>query len=165
MNANPLIQMRINGADVAAHVAPLTTLAELLRQSGCTGVRLGCEEGICGSCSVLVNGRSVRSCLTVAAQMDGVSVTTVEGFDSDPALRAIQDSLIAHFGAQCGFCTSGMLAVIAEYLADPMVPDHAEEAAIRTRLNAVVCRCTGYQQIVAAVRSLAMRQAADPHGE
>ena len=153
------IRLRVNGAEVSAAVPPLTTLATLLRQSGCLSVRLGCEEGVCGSCTVLVSGRSQRSCLTLAAQMNGASVTTVEGFAVDPALTAIQDAMIVHFGAQCGFCTSGMLTVIAEYLADSSVPDHADEAAIRTRLNAVVCRCTGYQQIVAAVRSLALERA------
>lgn len=152
------VRLRVNGAGVAADVPPLMTLATLLRQSGCRGVRLGCEEGICGSCSVLVDGRSLRSCLTLAAQMDGTSVTTVEGFAATPTLAAIQEAMIAHSGAQCGFCTSGMLTIIAEYLADPNVPDHADETTIRTRLSAVVCRCTGYQQIVAAVRSLALQR-------
>lgn len=151
------IQMCVNGEEITETAAPLTTLASFLRKVGLKSVRLGCEEGVCGSCSVLLGGRSVRSCLTLAAQSQGASVQTVEGFTHDPKLRAMQDAFITHFAAQCGFCTGGMLVIVAEYLADRTVRDHIDEATIRERLNAVVCRCTGYQQIVAAVRSLALQ--------
>ena len=147
------INLRINGAAVAARVAPDLTLADFLRgDQALKGTHVGCEEGVCGSCTVLVNGETLRSCLTLAAQMDGGDVTTVEGFD-DPAGERLRKAFSEYFAAQCGFCTAGMMAVAREFLADTSVADHRDEAAIRSRLDAVVCRCTGYQAIVAAVRA------------
>lgn len=147
------VSLRINGAAVAAHVAPDLTLADFLRGSqSLKGTHVGCEEGVCGSCTVMADGETLRSCLTLAAQMDGADITTVEGFD-DPAGDRLRNAFAENFAAQCGFCTAGMMAVAREFLADDSVADHRDEAAIRSRLNAVVCRCTGYQAIVAAVRA------------
>ena len=148
-----LISLRINGGAVAARVAPDLTLADFLRgEQRLKGTHVGCEEGVCGSCTVLVEGETLRSCLTLATQMDGAEITTVEGFD-DPAGDRLRRAFAQNFAAQCGFCTAGMMAVAREFLADDTVADHRDEAAIRSRLNAIVCRCTGYQAIVAAVRS------------
>jgi carbon-monoxide dehydrogenase small subunit len=152
--------MRVNGEERSVEVVPLATLATALRDGlGLTGTHLGCEEGVCGSCTVLVDGRSVRACVTLAAQMQGASITTVEGFAAVPQLRAVQLAFVEHFAAQCGFCTSGMMAVVSEYLADPCIEDHAAEKNIRERLDSVICRCTGYQSIVNAVRALALSPA------
>ncbi len=149
------VHLRINGAAVVAHVAPDLTLADFLRaDQGLKGTHIGCEEGVCGSCTVLAGGETLRSCLTLAAQMDGADITTVEGFD-DPAGDRLRKAFAKNFAAQCGFCTSGMMAVAREFLADTSVPDHRDETAIRSRLDAVVCRCTGYRAIVAAVRAAA----------
>ena len=147
------VSLRINGAAVAAHVAPDLTLADFLRgDQGLKGTHVGCEEGVCGSCTVLADGETLRSCLTLAAQMDGADIATIEGFD-DLAGDRLRKAFAENFAAQCGFCTAGMMAVAREFLADATVADHRDEAAIRSRLNAVVCRCTGYQAIVAAVRA------------
>jgi aerobic carbon-monoxide dehydrogenase small subunit len=157
------LQMHVNGEPRSLTVEPLATLATVLRDGlGLTGTHLGCEEGVCGSCTVLVDGRSVRACLTLAAQMQGASIIKVEGFAAVPRLAAVQSAFVEHFAAQCGFCTSGMMAVVSEYLSDRTVDDPAAEKNIRERLNAVICRCTGYQSIVNAVRALVQRpQAAD----
>lgn len=153
------VSLDVNGERIERLVPPLTTLAVFLRDmAGLTGTHLGCEEGVCGNCTVLVDGRTLRSCLTLAAQMDGTSVTTIEGYAERPPLHAIQEAFCAHFAAQCGFCTPGMMAVVAEYVADRTVADAGSEAVIRDRLNSVICRCTGYQSIVAAVRSLVQRR-------
>ena len=160
MMAGTTLQMRVNGEPRSVTIAPLATLATALRDGlGLTGTHLGCEEGVCGSCTVLVEGRSVRACVTLAAQMQGASITTAEGFAAVPQLRAVQLAFVEHFAAQCGFCTSGMMAVVSEYLADPTIEDHAAEKNIRERLDAVICRCTGYQSIVNAVRALALSSA------
>ncbi|QTH24490.1 2Fe-2S iron-sulfur cluster binding domain-containing protein [Rhizorhabdus wittichii] len=150
------VSFDLNGAAVSEQVHPSTLLAALLRDRlGMKSVRLGCGEGVCGSCSVLVDGRSMRSCLMLAAQADGASITTVEGYAAQPDLAAVQAAFVEGFGAQCGFCTSGMMAAVAEYLADGSVADHGDPAAIRSALNAVACRCTGYRQIVRLVAGLA----------
>jgi carbon-monoxide dehydrogenase small subunit len=153
------VVLSVNGERIEQFVSPLTTLAVLLRDRiGLTGTHLGCEEGVCGSCTVLVDGRSLRSCLTLAAQMDGASVVTIEGYAGTPELHAVQEAFVTNFAAQCGYCTPGMMAVVAEYLADGSIADPGEEKNIRRRLDAVVCRCTGYQAIVAAVRGLLQRR-------
>lgn len=154
MNGVP-VALRINGAAVAAEVAPDLTLADFLRgDQRLKSTHIGCEEGVCGSCTVIANGETLRSCLTLAAQMDGAEIVTVEGFD-DPAGERLRKAFSENFAAQCGFCTAGMMAVAREFLADDTVADHRDEAAIRSRLNAVICRCTGYQAVVTAVRAAA----------
>jgi len=146
----------LNGEPGTGHAEPATLLATMLRDGfGMKSVRLGCNEGVCGSCSVLVDGRTMRSCLTLAVQASGCAITTVEGYAERADLKTIQTAFVDGFGAQCGFCTSGMMAIVAEYLADASIADHRDETAIRQALGAVVCRCTGYQQIVDIVARMA----------
>lgn len=146
----------VNGAAVEAVVEPRTTLANLLREHAhLTGTRLGCEHGVCGACTVLVDGRPVRSCLMLAAQADGVEVTTVEGLAPEiGALDPLQEAFRDGHGSQCGFCTSGMLLTATALLAEHPEPD---EETVRDYLHGNLCRCTGYQQIVESVLEAAKR--------
>ena len=131
------------------------TLADFLRDVlGLTGTHLGCEHGVCGACTVLLDGRSVRSCLMLAVQATGHAVATVEGLGGeDGALHPIQEGFSAAHALQCGFCTPGFLMSVSELLAE--VPDPGE-VEIRRRLSGNLCRCTGYETIVTAVRKAAM---------
>jgi len=149
----------LNGRLTPLRVHPCDSLADALRDTlDMTATRIGCNEGICGACTVLLDGRSVRACMTLAGQADGCRVETVEGFATSPTRRLLQQAFVEQFAAQCGFCTSGMLAVAAEFLEDPTVGDHTDEALILERLNAVMCRCTGYRNIVAAIVQTARQQ-------
>ncbi len=151
----------VNGERRTLDATGWTSLADWLRDDlHLSGTRIGCGEGVCGSCTVLIDGEPVRSCLTLAAQAADCAVVTVEGLAADPEGAAIQRAFADHHAAQCGFCTSGMLAVVRHYLADDGVPDHGDEAAIRSALNAVICRCTGYQPIVAAVKAVVKQREA-----
>ena len=144
------LQMHVNGEPRSVTIAPLATLATALRDGlGLTGTHLGCEEGVCGSCTVLVDGRSVRACVTLAAQMQGASITTAEGFAAVPRLRAVQLAFVEHFAAQCGFCTSGMIVRAQRLLQENPRPSEAE---IRMGISGNICRCTGYQNIVKAIQ-------------
>jgi carbon-monoxide dehydrogenase small subunit len=127
------------------------TLADFLRdQLGLTGTHLGCEHGVCGACTVLVDGRSVRSCLTFAVQAAGQAVTTVEGLSAPGApLHPVQEAFSEKHGLQCGFCTPGFLMSAVELLAENSRPSEEE---IREHLSGNICRCTGYQNIVTAVQ-------------
>lgn len=155
MSEEVTIRVQINGDDREIAITPWMTLTDMLRDRlSLFGTRIGCSEGVCGTCTVLVDGVSVRSCITLAAQVDGASITTVEGFSADFEARTVQEAFVNNFAAQCGFCTSGMLAVIYEYLNDEDVVDHSDEDELRKRLNSVLCRCTGYQPIIAAVKSV-----------
>jgi len=138
---------------------PRMTLADFLRDElGLTGTHLGCEHGVCGACTILLDGRSVRSCLMLAVQAEGVELTTVEGLaPPDAPLHPIQEAFSEKHGLQCGFCTPGFLMSVHELLADLPDPD---EALIRSRLSGNICRCTGYQNIVEAVRYAAELQRA-----
>ena len=158
------IDILVNGQRHAVSVEPWMTLADMLREKlGLKGTHIGCGEGVCGSCTVLIDGTAARSCTTLAAQTGRLAVETVEGLAREERHQIIQQAFVDQFAAQCGFCTSGMLMVVREYLDDPDVVDHADEGAIRNRLNAVACRCTGYQPIVAAVKA-AVTQYRASHG-
>jgi carbon-monoxide dehydrogenase small subunit len=135
------------------------TLADFLRDElGLTGTHLGCEHGVCGACTILLDGRSVRSCLMLAVQAEGHDLTTVEGLAPAGApLHPIQEAFSAKHGLQCGFCTPGFLLTVHELLADDPAPDGTE---IRRRLSGNLCRCTGYHNIVEAVQYAAELQAA-----
>lgn len=147
------IAVEVNGARRSADVPARTTLADLLRDElGLTGTKLGCEHGACGACTVLVDGRAARSCLMLAAQAHGTTVTTVEGLAEGRALGVLQASFRDHHGLQCGFCTAGFLMTATELLADE--PD-LDEARVRQALSGNVCRCTGYETIVDAVLAVA----------
>ncbi len=148
------IKLTVNGVAYQREVETRWTLADFLRiDLGLTGTHLGCEHGVCGACTILLNGRTARSCLLLAVQADGQSVATVEGLaDDDADLHPLQQAFIDHHGLQCGFCTPGILMTLVEYMADTPEPD---EAAIRDVLSGHLCRCTGYQGIVAAAMAAA----------
>jgi carbon-monoxide dehydrogenase small subunit len=149
------IEIMINGRPYSGEVEPRRTLADFLRQDlDLTGTHLGCEHGVCGACTVLLDGAAVRSCLLLAAQAHGHQVQTVEGLAKpNGELHAIQTAFHKHHALQCGFCTAGFLMSIVELLNSR--PDIEDEDEIRTALSGNLCRCTGYSGIVAAVREVA----------
>jgi aerobic carbon-monoxide dehydrogenase small subunit len=153
------ISMRVNGVEMSGTAEPRMTLADFLRERlGLTGTHLGCEHGVCGACTILMDGTSVRSCLLFAVQAEGHELQTVEGLaPSETELHPIQQAFSEKHGIQCGFCTPGFLMTVTEFLAE--VPDPSEEE-IRERLSGNLCRCTGYKNIVAAVRLAAERLSA-----
>ena len=143
------VAVTVNGHEYRRTVDARLTAADFLRDVlELTGTHVGCEHGVCGACTVLVDGRSTRACILYAGQLDGAEVVTVEGLADGAALHPIQEALRRHHGLQCGFCTPGVLAVIYEYLSEVRGPD---EADIRTALSGTICRCTGYQGMVDAV--------------
>ena len=147
------IALTVNGAPHEVFVEARRTLADVLRDElGLTGTKLGCEHGVCGACTILVDGRAVRSCLLFAVQAEGAEITTVEGLDSDGRLDYIQQAFTDNHGLQCGFCTPGMLMTTHALLQDN---PHPSEAEIRVGLSGNICRCTGYQNIVASVAAAA----------
>ncbi len=150
------ITISVNGKNFNETVSTRTTLADFLRhQLRLTGTHLGCEHGVCGACTVLIDGRSARSCLMLAVQADGHEIMTVEGLAaSDGSLHPLQQAFADHHGLQCGFCTSGMLTTLIELLHDN--PDPSEDE-IRVAISGNLCRCTGYQSIVAATLDAARR--------
>ncbi|RTL63890.1 MAG: (2Fe-2S)-binding protein [Hyphomicrobiales bacterium] len=152
--ARHAISLTVNGTAHAVDVDPRQHLGDFLRQTlQLTGTHLGCEHGVCGACTVIVDGAPVRACLILAVQADGASVTTVEGLaGKEGALHPIQSAFRAHHGLQCGFCTPGMLTTLAAFLADNTSPTEAE---VREAISGNLCRCTGYQTIVEAALSAA----------
>ncbi len=142
------ITMTVNGNSIAAQVETRVHLADFLRQDAhLTGTHLGCEHGVCGSCTVIVDGEAVRSCLMLAVQADGKSVTTVEGLADQDGMSPVQRAFQDNHGLQCGFCTPGMVMSLTAYLGENPDPD---ERDIREAISGNMCRCTGYQGIVAA---------------
>ena len=148
------VEVTVNGATRRARVEPRLTLADFLRENcGLTGTHLGCEHGVCGACTVLLDGAAVRSCLVFAVQVDGGTITTIEGIGSpDGDLSPVQTAFHDHHGLQCGFCTPGFVVTVTAFLRDH--PDPTDED-IRIGLSGNLCRCTGYQGILAAVRAAA----------
>jgi aerobic carbon-monoxide dehydrogenase small subunit len=148
------IRVTVNGAEHEALVEPRRLLADFLREDlGLTGTHLGCEHGVCGACTVLLEGESVRSCLLFAVQANNRSVMTVEGLASaDGSLHPIQQAFWEQHGLQCGFCTPGFLMTAYELLRANPVPSEDE---IRSAISGNLCRCTGYQNIVRSVRAAA----------
>src|SRR5690349_12704504 len=143
------IKFEVNGKPVEVEVEPRMTLADCLRHKlRLTGTHVGCEHGVCGACTVLVDGAAVRSCLMLAVQAEGAKVTTVEGLSSDAALSPLQAEFHRHHALQCGFCTPGMLATAHALLSEE--PDASKER-IREVLSGNLCRCTGYVPIIEAV--------------
>ncbi|MBV9997109.1 MAG: (2Fe-2S)-binding protein [Caulobacteraceae bacterium] len=148
------ITVTVNGEPVSALVEGRRTLGDFLRiDAGRTGVHLGCEHGVCGACTVIVDGAAVRSCLMLAVQADGAAVTTVEGLAGEEGdLHPVQQAMRDEHGLQCGFCTPGVVMTLAALTsADPP----ASEEALREALSGHLCRCTGYQGILRAARRLA----------
>jgi aerobic-type carbon monoxide dehydrogenase small subunit (CoxS/CutS family) len=151
------IGLTVNGTRHELVVEPRRLLVDCLRDDlGLTGTHIGCEHGVCGTCTVLVDGQSVRSCLMLAVQADGATVTTVEGLATNGSLHPLQQAFREAQGLQCGFCTPGMLLLAWELLRDHASPSEAE---IREAISANLCRCTGYQGIVDAVQLAAERHA------
>jgi carbon-monoxide dehydrogenase small subunit len=150
------IAVTVNGKRQEANVPVRITLADFLRyQLRLTGTHLGCEHGVCGACTILLDGQSARSCLMLAVQADGREITTVEGLASDPKmLHPLQQAFHDHHGLQCGFCTPGILMTLIELLRDN--PNPTEED-IRVGISGNLCRCTGYQNIVVAALDAARR--------
>ncbi len=148
------VKLTVNGQAAEASIEPRLTLADFLReQCRLTGTHLGCEHGVCGACTVLVDGAAVRSCLMFAVQADGAEVTTIEGIaSSDGELSPIQLAFRACHGLQCGFCTPGFIISVTAFLRDNPDPSDGE---IRHALCGNLCRCTGYQGILKAVRHAA----------
>jgi aerobic-type carbon monoxide dehydrogenase small subunit (CoxS/CutS family) len=144
------IRMTVNRTRHELAVEPRRLLVDCLREDlGLTGTHIGCEQGVCGTCTVLVDGESVRSCLMLAVQADAAHITTVEGLSQDGKLHPLQEAFRDAQGLQCGFCTPGMLMVAYELLRETSSPT---EDQIREAISANLCRCTGYQGIIEAVR-------------
>ena len=145
------IRITVNGTVYEGVVEPRTTLVDFLRtELALTGTHVGCEHGVCGACTILFNGRAVRSCIMLAVQADGAELMTVEGLASDDKLHPIQQAFMEERGLQCGFCTPGFLMSIYELLERDSDPSDED---IEEVIGGQICRCTGYQSIVAAVQS------------
>ena len=145
------VTLSINGRDYPLRVEPRRLLLDAIREEcGLTGTHMGCEHGVCGACTVLVDRQPIRACLMFAVQAQGVAIRTVEGLAPGDALHPVQRAFIAHHGVQCGFCTPGFLMLATGILErDPDISDDE----LREVLSSNLCRCTGYQNIVAAVRA------------
>jgi len=147
------VRFTVNGALREGRCAPRKLLVDFLRDDlALTGTHVGCEHGICGACTILVDGEAARSCLMLAVQADGAEITTIEGLMKDGVLHPLQEAFRQHHGLQCGFCTPGMLLTALDLLR--VTPDPSE-AEVREGLSAVLCRCTGYHGIVKAVQAAA----------
>jgi carbon-monoxide dehydrogenase small subunit len=143
------VALSVNGEARTGSVEPRRTLADFLREDlGLTGTHVGCEHGVCGACTVLVDGEPARSCLMLAVQAEGTAVTTIEGLAEGGEMNPLQHAMWEAHGFQCGFCTPGFMMQITALLAES---PHPSEAEIREALSGNICRCTGYQSIVAGV--------------
>src|SRR5580698_2210612 len=152
------IALRVNGEDVRERIEVRKTLVDFLREDlGLTGSHIGCEQGVCGACTVLVDGEVVRGCLVLAVQCDGAEVETIEGISDSGRIADLQEAFQRRNALQCGFCTPGMLIGAQELLARGGVPSRD---AIREHISGNYCRCTGYQAIVDAIESTALMRAA-----
>ena len=149
------IALKVNGVSFEDDVEPRLLLVHFLRDHArLTGTHIGCETTVCGACTVLVDGRAVKSCTMLAVQASGRNVTTIEGLQKDGALHPIQEAFRQEHGLLCGYCTPGMILAAQQLLADTPEPDDAQ---IRRGLEGNICRCTGYQNIVNAIRSASGR--------
>ena len=146
------ISLTVNGGAVTAAVAPRTHLADFLREQRLlTGTHLGCEHGVCGACTLVIDGQIARSCITLAVACDGAEVRTIEGFDDDPLMARLRRAFSEKHGLQCGYCTPGMLITARDIVT--RLPD-ADDARVREELSGNLCRCTGYMGIVDAILSV-----------
>ena len=147
------VKFSINGLAAQFDVEPRETLVDALRNHlNLTGTHVGCEQGACGACTVLIDNEAVRGCLLFAVQAEGKTITTIEGVAKDGPLTPLQESMRAHHGLQCGYCTPGMVLTLVSLFIRDKTP---HESDIREAISGTLCRCTGYQNIVAAVRELA----------
>jgi carbon-monoxide dehydrogenase small subunit len=153
------VSLRVNGVTYEVEVEPRKTLADAIREDcGLTGTHLGCEHGVCGACTVLVDGEPVRSCLLFAVQCEGAEIRTVEGLADGDTLHPMQQAFWDNHGLQCGFCTPGFLMLAVAVLEDD---PEIDEVGLREAMSSNLCRCTGYQNILTSVRAAqeAMRPA------
>jgi aerobic-type carbon monoxide dehydrogenase small subunit (CoxS/CutS family) len=144
------VRLKVNGIEREGRCEQRKLLVDFLREDlGLTGTHVGCEHGICGACTIMLNGEAARSCIMLAVQADGSEILTVEGLMQNGKLHPLQEAFREHHGLQCGFCTPGMLMTALDFLKTNPSPTEAE---VREGISAVLCRCTGYQGIVNAVR-------------
>jgi aerobic-type carbon monoxide dehydrogenase small subunit (CoxS/CutS family) len=154
------ISATINGRLVESSVEPRTSLADLLREElRLTATHLGCEQGVCGACTVLIDGQPARACIALAVGIDGSDIRTLEGFDQDPLMRVIKAAFHDQHGLQCGFCTPGMLISAWDLL---QRKSDLTASQIRVAISGNLCRCTGYQGIVRSIQSAAENWAGEP---
>jgi carbon-monoxide dehydrogenase small subunit len=152
-----IIKLRVNGEEIETAIDPRTTLADFLRQhADARSIHLGCEHGVCGGCTIVINGKMARSCVALAATMDGADIWTLEGLKDDPAIVQLRQSFHECHGLQCGYCTPGMLITARDIIARYGEP---EEKFLREALAGNICRCTGYAGIVKAVQHAATQLA------
>jgi carbon-monoxide dehydrogenase small subunit len=157
------IALKVNGDSHEVMVAPRKLLSDVLREDlRLTGTHVGCEQGVCGACTVLVDGRPARSCLIFAVQMDGLNITTIEGFNREDGYSPLQQALHEEHGLQCGFCTPGIITTFEAYLVENPDPTEAE---VREALSGNLCRCTGYQNIVKGILKAARVMRGGSSGE
>ena len=161
MTEKRTVTLTVNGVRYQKEAEVRLTLADFIRHTlGLTGTHLGCEHGVCGACTILLDGRSARSCLMLAVQAEGHEILTVEGIAPSPdKLHPLQEAFRDNHGLQCGFCTPGMLTTLIEFLRDNPDPTERE---VRIAISGNLCRCTGYQGIVAAALDAAKRLRAAP---
>ena len=146
------LSLSVNSETVVAKVEPRTTLADFLREKQrLTGIHLGCEHGVCGACTILVDGEPARSCIIYAVSCDGADIQTIEGSNSDPVITALQEAFTAHHGLQCGYCTPAMLFTARDI--GTRLPE-ADAERVRLELAGNICRCTGYAGIVRAIMAV-----------
>ncbi len=144
------VKLQINGQAYTVNTEPRKLLSDVIREEcGLTGTHVGCEHGVCGACTVLLDGRPARSCLVFAIQCEGMPITTIEAMAQDGKLTTLQQALHEEHGLQCGFCTPGILITLDSYLAEN---PHPSEDEIREALSGNLCRCTGYRNIIRAER-------------
>ena len=144
------VTLTVNGEAVTAEVAPRTNLADFLREElFLTGTHIGCEQGVCGACTVMIDGAPARSCIAFAVACDGAEVRTIESFDDDPRMDALRNAFTREHALQCGYCTPGMIMAAEGLLRREPDPD---EETIRSEMASNICRCTGYVKIIEAVR-------------
>ena len=155
------IEVTVNGRSVRREVDVRLTVADFVRHElGLTGTHLGCEHGVCGACTVLVEGRAARGCLTLAVQAHGMAIRTVESLAEGDTLHPLQAAFRDHHGLQCGYCTGGILMTLVDFLGRNPAP---QAAALKSALSGHLCRCTGYQNILAAAMDGAARLRARAH--
>jgi aerobic-type carbon monoxide dehydrogenase small subunit (CoxS/CutS family) len=159
LTSRTTLRVTINGQAYESEVEPRKLLSDFIREdAGLTGTHVGCEHGVCGACTVIMNGETVRSCLMFAIQADGAQLLTVEGITPEQGLSPLQEAFWDRHGLQCGFCTPGILMTATELLesaSDPLTDDQ-----IRYAISGNLCRCTGYQNVIAAIRDESVRRAA-----
>lgn len=149
------IRLTVNGVSYEGSAEPRMTLVDFLRHElGLVGTHVGCEHGVCGACTILMDGKAVRSCIMLAAQADGADLMTVEGLAKDAELHPIQQAFMEERGLQCGFCTPGFMMSIHELLQTTTDPSDEE---IKDALGGAICRCTGYESILKSVRNAAAK--------